>query len=76
MLNEMTTTKFSLFLKDLASVKLSLICQRATRMSAFHDVSVRDKEIAQVSQNLAKLRASFEPSAWLGPMMRLDPIQV
>ena len=65
-LDEMSTTKCSLFLEDLASVMRSIICRR----SGPHD-SFPGEDMAHVCKNLATIRSSFAPSSWLGPILIL-----
>jgi hypothetical protein len=54
--DDLPTTKCSMLLEDLVSVKRWVVCESGERVSAARAC-------------LARIRSSFEPSAWLGPML-------
>ena len=69
-LEEMPTTRCSLFLKRLASAKRSIMWRRSWEKPTL-DESAFGTDTAQICQDLAAIRSSFEASPWLGPMLIL-----
>ena len=69
-LEEMPTTRCSLFLKHLASAKRSIMLRRSWQKPTL-DESAFGTDTARICQDLAAIRSSFEASPWLGPMLVL-----